>query len=109
MSKTDFNEFIHYRALAAKFEANGEHLSQLLDPLIDAEHPIVPPVKNVCAKLSVELSDLIDLTAGQLGISKRKFIEIALIQLVEHSQHVMECVGTIDAIEDAAQAVLGEK
>lgn len=103
MQKTDFNEFIHYRALAAKFEANGEHLSLLLDPLIEAEHSIVPPVKNVCAKLSVELSDLIDSTSGRLGISKRKFIEIALIQLVEHSLHVMECVGVNEAIDDAVE------
>ena len=99
MQKFDYNEFIHVRALAVKYQANGESMSNLLDPLVDAS--TVPQIKNVCAKLSVELSDKIDQTSDLLGISKRRFIEIALLQMIEHSEHVLECVGTNDAIEDA--------
>ena len=99
MQKFDYNEFIHFRALAVKYQANGENMANLLDPLVDASN--VPQIKNVCAKLSVELSDKIDQTSDLLGISKRRFIEIALLQMIEHSEHVLECVGTNDAIEDA--------
>ena len=93
----DFNEYVHYRALALKYNTRmGDHLQNQIDHLIEAGSEVVPPVKNVCAKLSVELSDQLDHVSGLLGISKRKFIEMALIQALDHAEHVIECVGALE-------------
>lgn len=86
---SDFKQFITYRALAFKFETlrNESLTDQLLDSV--GSHP---EIKNVCAKLSVELSDQIDRTVAQLGVSKRKFIEVALIEALEFADHALELV-----------------
>lgn len=98
---SDFNEFIHYRALAYKYETvRGHCISDKLDHLIEKfpegspeiDGFKVPAVKNVCAKVSVQLSDSLDEVVAKLGISKRQFIEMALIQSVDHARHVIDCI-----------------
>jgi len=101
MSRTDFNEFIHYRALAYKYEVvQGRNISDKLDQLIDnfpegggnIDSFKIPEVKNVCAKLAVELSDHLDEVCAKLSLSKRQFIEMALIQALDYADHAIECV-----------------
>lgn len=101
MTRSDFNEFIHYRALAYKYEVvQGRNLSDKIDQLIDGFPEgggnigdfKVPEVKNVCAKLSVQLSDHLDEVCAKLSLSKRQFIEMALIQALEYAEHALECV-----------------
>lgn len=111
MSRNDFNEFIHYRALAYKYEViQGRNLSDKLDHLIDTfpegggniDSFKIPELKNVCAKLSVELSDHLDEVCSKLSLSKRQFIEMALIQALEYAEHALECVeaeGEVDGDE----------
>ncbi len=86
---SDFEQFITYRALAFKFETlrNESLTDRLLDSAVSD-----PQLKNVCAKLSVELSDRIDRTVDHLGVSKRKFIEAALIEALDFADHVLDCV-----------------
>lgn len=50
-------------------------------------------VKNVCAKVSVDLSNEIDAICNFLGISKRKFIEAALIEAVAKANAIMKGEG----------------
>lgn len=86
---SDFKQFITYRALAFKFDTlRNESLTDRLLDSVESD----PQLKNVCAKLSVELSDRIDRTVDQLGVSKRKFIEAALIEALDFADHVLECV-----------------
>lgn len=86
---SDFKQFITYRALAFKFDTlRNESISDALLDSVESH----PQIKNVCAKLSVELSDRIDRTVDQLGVSKRKFIEAALIEALDFADHVLECV-----------------
>lgn len=88
-----FEQFITYRALAFKFETlRNESVNDLLLDSVDSH----PQLKNVCAKLSVELSDRIDRTVDQLGVQKRKFIEVALIEALDRAEHALNCV-----VEDA--------
>lgn len=60
--------------------------------------------KNVCAKLSVELSDRIDSVCGLLGVSKRRFMEAAVIDALEKANQIMEAEGVFEklASEEAA-------
>lgn len=98
---TDYNEYIHFRALALKYNTRqGDNLHGQLEQLIEGGSEVLPPLKNVCAKLSVELSDKLDSVSALLGISKRKFIELALLQAIEHAEHVIECVGALEGDDE---------
>lgn len=54
-------------------------------------------LKNVCAKVSVNLSDEIDQVIGFLGVSKRIFLESAFIDAVETAQEIMRREGLFEA------------
>jgi hypothetical protein len=61
--------------------------------------PELPILKNVCAKLAIGLSDQIDQVCDLLGISKRMFIEAALIEALDQAEKVMESEGVHETIE----------
>ena len=54
-------------------------------------------LKNVCAKVSPDLSDEIDRVSGFLGISKRRFLESAFIDAVETAQEIIRREGLFEA------------
>lgn len=56
-----------------------------------------PDLKNVCAKVSVELSDDIDRVSSFLGVSKRLFLESAFIDAVEVAEEIMRREGLFEA------------
>ena len=108
----DFEQYIQFRALAYKYETlKGDKFSRAINELIDqtplegfeAEGLKLPPLKNVCAKVSVELADRLDYTISKLGMSKREFVEMAIIQALDFSDHVLECVGADEAEEEAGR------
>lgn len=59
----------------------------------------LPVLKNVCAKLSVDLSDKIDQVCNLLDISKRMFIEAALIEALDQAEKVMEAEGVHETLD----------
>lgn len=56
--------------------------------------------KNVCAKVSVQLSDEIDNICGLLNISKRKFIEAAFIEAITKAKAIIDAEGVYEYLED---------
>ena len=95
---SDFNEFIQYRALAFKFERQNIDLTEhFTENAPEGVGPI--PLRNVCAKLTVQLSDRIDATVAVLGISKRLFIERALIEAMDQADAALAAVGALDDLE----------
>jgi hypothetical protein len=66
------------------------------------EHNI--PLKNVCAKVTPQLSDEIDQVVGLLGVSKRRFLEAAYIEAVQRAHEIMKAEGLREAIEEVEQA-----
>lgn len=109
----DFEQYIQYRALAFKYETlKQDGLTRSIDQIIDktpldglqTEDFKLPPLKNVCAKVSVELSDRLDDTTSTLGMSKRQFIEMALIQALDFADHMLECVGADEALDELAES-----
>lgn len=94
---SDFNEFMHYRALAFKYSTlRNEDLSEkLLNEYGDQGQ-----LRNVCAKIAPELADRLDSMVSVLGISKRLFIERALIEALEQCDHILDAHGIPEEIED---------
>ena len=86
----DLREFILYRVLRHKFYVESQELSKMI------EFDESLPLKNVCAKLSLEISDRLDNIVEILAVSKRSFIERALVY-------------AIDTAEEEFQKVLSEK
>jgi len=57
-------------------------------------------LKNVCAKVSIELSDDIDEICGLLSISKRAFLEAAMSEAVTKAKVIMEREGVWESIKE---------
>jgi len=93
---SNFKQFLQYRALDLKFSLEN---SDLTDAVIESgAEPI--PLRNVCAKLTVELAERIDRTAENLGVTKRQFIERALIEAMDQADAAFAEIGVWDAIEE---------
>lgn len=85
---SDFNEFMHYRVLAFKY---GRQNTELTEAVLASQTDTPLELRQVCAKLSVELADRIDSTVSVLGISKRLFIERALIEALDQVDAIIDC------------------
>ena len=81
MENSQFDEFITYRALALKFRGSQGFLP---DAVLDAAQ-----FRNVCAKLHPELIDRLDEIIGLLDMSKRDFIELALIEALNRAEKIL--------------------
>lgn len=97
---SDFKQFIQYRALDFKFSQQNIDLTEAV-LASGTDSPI--PLRNVCAKMTIELSDRIDSTAACLGISKRVFIERALIEAMDQVDAMLVEVGAFDDLDGAAE------
>lgn len=60
------------------------------------------PLKNVCAKVSIELSSEIDGICNFLGISKRRFLEAAFVDAVASAHEIMRREGLLSAMKSEA-------
>lgn len=90
-----FDDLIRYKALNLKYIASGSNLLDLVDkgsPGITAEIPM----KNVCAMITQQLFDDLTNTCGLLDISKRQFIESAIIEALKKAQNIMDAEGLHD-------------
>lgn len=77
-----FNEFLLQKTLEFKQGPEGNTLDGIMDLFVQSNQDCPIPLKNVCAKLTVELSDEIDNVCNLLDVSKRKFIEMAIINAI---------------------------
>lgn len=120
-----FDQFIKYRALKFKFESMGSLSVSDIERMVEngsvfhtdddgktvrpltLEEALPIPLRNVCAKLSVELVDRLDNTLSVLDISKREFIEMALIEALNQVDIQLAEVDAFEYIE-ARQASEGE-
>lgn len=109
-----FDQYIQFRALKFKFSALGSVTLDDMERMVEngsilksdddgktvrrtTLEEISPiPLRNVCAKLSVQLVERLDNALGILDISKRQFIELALIEAMDKVDKVLE---DIDAFE----------
>lgn len=85
----------HLDALVTEKVLELINLSRSSSDLIDRVDS--SDVKNVCAKVSANLSDEIDQVSNFLGISKRRFLETAFVDAVEAAQEIMRREGLFEA------------
>ena len=95
-----FDQYIQHRVLSFKFlnVDNGKLFDHLLDSGQLVETGSVE-LRNVCAKLSVELAERLDNTLSVIDMSKRQFIEMAILEAMDQAEHVLETHNcTIDGV-----------
>jgi hypothetical protein len=92
-----FDQYIQHRVLSFKFlnVDNGKLFDHLLESGQLVETGSVE-LRNVCAKLSVELAERLDNTLSVIDMSKRQFIEMALIEALDK---VDQAVESLDAFQ----------
>lgn len=57
--------------------------------------------RQICAKVSPELVEQVDGVTSVLGLSKRRFIEAALVDAVQRAHAIMADEGLFDALDEA--------
>lgn len=98
------DEILTYKALAFK---HGADQGPLLDLVVaqNAENPALQNVtKNVCAHLSIQLVDRLESALGVLDMSKRQFIETAIIDALDRFDAIAQDYDIFERFEvEAAQ------
>jgi hypothetical protein len=104
-----FDQYIQYRALNMKANVEGRGFnSEALDRMLDKEAAAgSPQIKTVCAPISIELFDRLTHTLSLLDISKRSFIEAAIIEALDKADVIMEEVNIFEN-QDPPAEVLAE-
>jgi hypothetical protein len=83
-------EFLLMKALNFKYMGGGNLDAVLEGGLLDEEQAEKLPIKNVCAKLAIPLVDELEEVCGILDITKRAFIESALISAIAQFRDIAE-------------------
>jgi hypothetical protein len=87
----NFNETIQLQALRLKQSFQGSD-PQLIDHFIEEaarQNPQALPMKNICAFVSQDLFDRVNACCDQLSLSKRRFVEMALIEALDRAETIV--------------------
>ena len=79
-----FDDLIQYKALHLDYVTSGASSDFLLEGVSAEEKK--KHLRNVCALISVALFDRLEETCNLLEISKRQFIEAALVECLDRAQ-----------------------
>ena len=102
-----FSDLVTYRALHFKLQSSGatplhdQFIDQILD---DPKSPANQQVQQVCAKLPICLARRLDDTCNILDVSKRRFIEAAIIAALDEADRIQEAVGMTDNLQPVQEA-----
>lgn len=97
----NFDEIIQLQVLKLKSQASGIR-GPLLDQMLEQNE--TPLVRQMCAKVSVELYNELESVCNLLGLSKREFIESAVNEAVTRAHEVMKDYDLWTAIETKKEA-----
>lgn len=89
----NFEEVIRYKALALKSTISGVGIGDLFQNTDLSE---LPSMKNICATIHISLFDKVESVTGLLNISKRQFVEHALIEAVEKANSIINEVNPME-------------
>lgn len=85
--RTSIDALVTERALRFNSIRRNSDLADMIAN--DPDYADTLPLKNVCAKLSVQLSDEIDRVTNLLDVSKRRFIEAALVDALNEANRII--------------------
>jgi len=79
--------------------------ANLIDAMVEGDATVVGdiPLKNVCAKVSAQMSDEIDSVVSMLGVSKRRFLEAAFYDAIQTAKKIMEEEGVFEALDSTGE------
>ncbi len=113
---THFEQFIQHRALTFKFSSAGNMSLCQIERLVDSGairnqdgslctlDEVVPhKIQNVCAKLDQALVDRLDEALSVLGMTKRDFIELALIEALNKVDAILEETDAFEFVNARAE------
>ena len=89
----NFDEAIRYKALSLKATISGNNTSDIFDHLLTDE---TPTTRNICAIISTTLFDNVENVTNLLSMSKRQFVEHALIEAVEKANSIINEVNPME-------------
>jgi hypothetical protein len=99
----NLESLLQYKALHQEYVLSGQNQDMIFDALSPEDKK--KHLRNVCALIALPLFDELEHTCGLLEISKRLFIESAIIDALakaaEHVTHVEALL--VDASSDAQQ------
>lgn len=96
----NFNQYIQFRALSAKASIEGTGFnSDFAEALIEKAAAASPAeFKTVCAPISIPLFDRLTNTLSILEISKRSFIEAAIVEALNKADEIMKEVDVFEGV-----------
>lgn len=97
--RTPLNALITEKALRFLSISRNSDLVEMVADDPDHEPQLRGLLKNVCAKVGVGLSDDIDEICALLSISKRAFLEAAMIDAVAKAKVIIQREGVYEALE----------
>ena len=90
----NFDEVIRYKALALKSSISGATGSDLFIDQLDISN--TPSMRNICATIHISLFEKVESITNLLNISKRQFVEHALIEAVEKANSIIKEVNPME-------------
>lgn len=109
----EFDAFIQYCALARRFRCRSIAVSAKFPEDLDVPNSLrekllqegvsAPVYRNVCAKLEVNLVDRLDKTLGFLDISKRAFIEVAVVEALNRVEEILKESDVYDSFQSLVE------
>lgn len=100
MKKSILEQKLTYKALGFILDDSGSFIDQALENKVFArDHHF----KNVCAMISQPLTERLENTLGLLHMSKREFLEAAIIEALDKADLIMEECGVDDYLEGLAE------
>jgi Tfp pilus assembly pilus retraction ATPase PilT len=104
--KTD--EILTLKALQLKSTLHNQNGSDLVDRLIEgAPEEVKKSLRNICAFISPELFEKVEIVCNNLEMSKRQVVEMALLDFMQKVDSIMDKVGPFDDLitDDKGQPV----
>lgn len=108
--KSRFEQKLTLQALRFKFDDSAKLIDAVFDGPEGDELKTKLKMKNVCTPLAGELVERLENTLGILNMSKREFLELAVIEALDKAQAILDEVGFEDelqargAIQDGQEA-----
>jgi hypothetical protein len=90
------DEVLQLQVLKLKALTSGENNRRLVDRLIDSESGDPLPLRQMCAKVSVELYEDLEEVCGLLDMTKRMFIESAVIDALDRAHELLKRSGALE-------------
>jgi hypothetical protein len=98
MARTNLEKLLVEKSLNFINESEKDDALDMLIASSDDER-----LKNLCTKVSVNLSNRIDGVCNILNISKRRFCELAFLEAVATADRIMSEEGVYDLLKERQQ------